>query len=106
MDSKSKIVLNWKYVATMTKLTFAACVGEKLFRQFKDIAMACMFEKSGKYKFENSIDDFLKEQKQIFEARADGRRFHPKITRVSSSSFRAEQRRIKKVGEKKKRGEK
>lgn len=88
--------LNWKYLESKTKLIFAACKGEKLFKEFSDMSIAIAFEKNGSHEFKNSIDEFLKEQKQHAEARMSGKYFERKIDRIPSTEFRRLQKQIEK----------
>lgn len=84
--------LNWKYIEYKNKLVFAACRGEKLYREFKDISLAAMFESNNE--FSNSINEFLKEQKKLIEAKIQGKHFEKKIERIPNAEFRKQQRKL------------
>lgn len=84
--------LNWKYIEYKNKLVFAACRGEKLYREFKDISLACSFEKQNE--FLNTIDDFLREQKKFVESKINGDYFEKKIERIPNTEFRKTQRKL------------
>lgn len=58
---------NWKYLRNGKKIIFALCRGDRLIREYSDINMAWHREKDTDDKFKNSIDDFMKKQKQIIE---------------------------------------
>lgn len=90
---------NWKIISTKTgKLSYAACIGDKMLREFDDIAYALIFE--GRNEFKNSLNDFLAESKRSIEAQMQGKHFERKIERIDSTAFRALQRKLEKAEEK------
>lgn len=89
--------MNWKIIQTKAgKLSYAACQGNKLIREFDDIAYALIFE--DRNEFSNSLNDFLKESKLRVEALQRGEHFENKIERTDSTMFRSLQNKIKKEG--------
>lgn len=87
--------MNWKILQTKGgKLSYAACTGNKLIREFDDIAYALKYEE--REEFSNSLNDFMIESKLRVEAAQRGEYFENKIVRVSSTEFRALQNKIKK----------
>jgi hypothetical protein len=96
---------NWKIIQTKgdkkgknKKLTYAACIGDLMEREFKDIANALIYE--GKNSFTNSLNDFLRESKLAFEAEQRGEYYERKIERIDSASFKALQRKLNEGKEK------
>lgn len=91
--------MNWKILQTKGgKLSYAACNGDKLIREFEDIAYALKYEE--REEFRNSLNDFMIESKLRVEARQRGEYFENKIVRVNSTEFRSLQNKIKKQEEK------
>ena len=94
---------NWKYIETPTgKLSYALCLGDKMIRELTDIGLVCAIESSGQYELENSVDDFLADSKEHFEACQRGEYHKRKITRHESGPFKTLQRKIQKAEDKKK----
>ena len=93
--------LNWVYLKTKAgKITFCACIADKIKREFEDMNIAYHYEKdSPDLKFQNSIDEFLSDQKRSSEAKMKGEYHESKIEFTDSLSFRALQRRINKEQE-------
>lgn len=90
-------MLNWKYIKTPAgRVSFAACQGEKLVKEFNDVGYACHYEKDFGHQFKESIDIFMEDQKRVAQAKMDGKYINPKIGFVRSHEFRALQKRLEK----------
>jgi hypothetical protein len=93
--------MNWIIITTdKGQLTYCACRGNRLVREFKDIAFAIKYEEANEFK--NSLNDFLAESKLRFEAQQRCEHFEGKIEKVNSTEFRALQRRLEKADEQRK----
>ena len=93
---------NWKVLSTKAgKLSYALCVGQKLDREFTDVALCCALEQNSGYEFDNSINDFLADSKLFFEAKQRGEYYKRKFELTNSQDFRSLQKKLEK-GEKKK----
>ncbi len=87
---------NWKYIKAKNAITFALCQGETVLREYKDLNYAYHVEKASIDQFENSIEDFIKESKIIFEASQQGKTIERKTILIPIRQFRAEQKRLSK----------
>ncbi len=88
--------MNWKIITTKKgRLTYAACNGDTMIREFSDIAWALKYEQTKE--FSNTLNDFMAEEKLAFEAEQKDKYFERKIERLDSTSFKALQRKINKI---------
>lgn len=90
--------MNWKILETKSgKISYALCIGEKLHREFIDVALCYAFEMNSGETFSNSINDFLADSKLYFEAKTRGEYYKRKFERTNSSDFRALQKKLEKA---------
>ena len=93
---------NWKYIKTPKgKVTFAFCMGDKMLKEFDDIAQASHYEKG--FYMENSLDKYFKYAKQKAEAKWSKSQYEESIEFIPAGLFRSLQTKIKKDEEEKKR---
>ncbi len=94
---------NWKIIETEAgKISYALCIGERLQREFTDVALCCALQQNSDYEFENSIEDFLADSKLSFEAKQRGEYYKRNFERTNSSDFRALQKKLEKADKKSK----
>ena len=84
---------NWKYIRKKNgTIIFALCNGDVCVNQYTDVNIAYHKEKYSDSKFENSIDDFLEENKRVFS----GEKLDNSLIKMSIEDFRAKQKRYDK----------